>query len=91
MMEEIECKITGRVQMVLFRDFVQRKASGFDIAGTVENQEDGSVKVVAQGKKEDLDKLIECLHKGPFLARVARVETMWREPKEELKGFKILY
>ena len=77
--------------MVLFRDFAQRKARGLDISGTIENMEDGSLKVIAQGKEENLEKLIEHLHKGPFLARVLRVETKWREPKEEFQGFKIVY
>ena len=90
-MQEIECKITGKVQMVLFRDFVQRKARGLGIVGTVENLEDRSVKVVAQGTKEDLEKLIEQLHKGPFLARVANITVSWREPKEVFSCFKIVY
>jgi len=90
-MKEINCKVTGKVVMVLFRDFVQRKASGLGLVGYVENLEDGSVHVVARGDEENLEKLIEHLHKGPFLARVARVNVEWREPQEEYSGFKIEY
>lgn len=90
-MKEIRCNITGKVQMVMYRDFVQRKARGLNISGTVENREDRSVEVVAQGTEENLQKLIEYLHKGPFLARVARVDVEWREPQENFSGFKIIY
>jgi len=77
--------------MVLFRDFVQKKARILDIVGMVENMADGSVHVIAQGTDKNLEKLIECLHKGPFLARVARVEVKWREPSNLFDDFKIIY
>ncbi len=91
MKKEIRCTITGRVQMVMFRDFVARKAHAFDLSGTVQNRDDGSVRVIAQGEEENLTQLITYLHKGPFLARVARVDVEWREPSEMFQGFKILY
>ena len=91
MKKEIECTITGKVQMVMFRDFAQRKARALNLSGTVENGEDGSVRVVAQGDEESLRTFIEHLHKGPFLARVARVVVSWKEPVEAFKDFKIIY
>ncbi len=91
MLKEIQCKISGRVQTVMFRDFVQRKARGLSLAGTVENKEDGSVCVIAQGDEETLNKLIEHMHKGPFLARVLRVDVIWREPSQKFQNFQILY
>ncbi|MBL7045675.1 MAG: acylphosphatase [Parcubacteria group bacterium] len=90
-MQEIKCKISGKVQMVMFRDFIQRKARTLALRGTVENLQDGSVEVVAQGREEDLETLIEYLNKGPFLARVLRVSVDWREPSREFEGFKIIY
>lgn len=77
--------------MVMFRDFVQRKARGLDLSGTVQNLENGTVKVIAQGSEENLEKFIEHLHKGPFLARVMNVSVEWGEPIEKLSGFKIVY
>lgn len=90
-MQEIEAIITGKVQMVLFRDFVQRKAFSLGLSGTVENRDGGSVRVVAQGTQEKLEKLVELLHKGPFLARVAKVAVEWRKPTQQLSGFIIVY
>lgn len=77
--------------MVMFRDFVQRKARALDVVGTVENKDDGTVSVIAQGLEENLQKLIEHLHKGPFLARIARVDVEWHEPAGKFQGFKIIY
>ena len=90
-MQEIKCIINGKVQMIMFRDFIKKKAQTLGIVGTVENLGDGTVEVIAQGKKEKLEKLIGYLHKGPFLARVIRVDTKWREPKESFTGFTIVY
>lgn len=79
------------MQMVMFRDFIQRKARSLGIAGAVENMDDRSVRIVAQGAEDALETLIEHLHKGPFYARVTRVNVEWREPTETFSGFKIVY
>jgi len=75
----------------MFRDFIQRKARTMGLKGFVQNLQDGSVEVVAQGAPEKLEKLIEHLHKGPFLARVLRVDIEWRKPQEKFDSFAILY
>jgi len=89
--EEIHAKVHGKVQFVMFRDFIQRKSRTMGLKGFVKNLQDGSVEVVAQGSPEKLEKLIEHLHKGPFLARVIRVDVKWRKPQEAFDGFFILY
>ncbi|MCK5617678.1 acylphosphatase [Candidatus Pacearchaeota archaeon] len=88
---EIEARITGRVQMVMFRDFIQRKARSLSINGEVENMDDKSVRVIAQGSEESLNKLIEYLHKGPLLAKVARADIDWRDVGEKFQEFSIKY
>ena len=91
MKKQITCRITGKVQMVMYRDFVKRKARMLGLVGEVLNKDGGLVEVVAQGLEEDLKKFIEHLHKGPFLARVARVEVEWSEPERMFSNFKIEY
>ncbi|MFC1732248.1 acylphosphatase [candidate division KSB1 bacterium] len=90
-MQEIRCKITGKVQMVMFRDFVQRRARSLGLRGVVKNLDDGSVEVIAQGSRDKLEEFIEYLHKGPFLARVIRADVEWLEPAEDFDGFTIQY
>ena len=88
---EIECIITGRVQMVMFRDFACRRARRLGLSGTVQNLPDSSVRVIAQGEKDKLAKYIGLLKRGPLLAKVENVRATWRKPKEIFNYFKILY
>lgn len=90
-MKEIQCIITGRVQMVMFRDFARRKARSLGLVGTAWNLDSGSVEVIAQGSNEKLEKFIEKLREGSLLSRVNKVEVVWREPKANFKDFHILF
>ena len=90
-MSEIYCIVSGRVQLMMFRDFTQRKARGLGLVGTVRNLSDGRVEVVAQGSKEKLETLIKHLHEGSVLSRVDNVEVIWRETKSIFDEFYIVY
>lgn len=90
-MEEIEAIITGRVQLVMFRDFTQRKARTLGLFGFVRNNADGTVTVIAQGEKSNLQKFLEHLHKGSLLSDVKSVSVSWKVPKERYKDFSISY
>ena len=89
--EEIECIVTGRVQMVMYRDFAARKARSLGIAGAVQNLPDGSVRVVAQGNKGALEAFVSQLQRGPIFARVDNIKIIWRKPKNIFQTFQILY
>jgi acylphosphatase len=91
MTERLEAIVSGKVQMVMFRDFVQRKASVLKITGEVRNIKDGTVLVVAEGDHETLEKLLARLHHGPLLARVDSVSASWLLATQEYKSFKISY
>ncbi len=77
--------------MVMFRDFTCRKARKVGVQGCVRNLPDGTVEVVAQGKKENLEKLIAYLHKGSMLSKVQNVTIQWREPQKVFDSFTLLY
>ena len=77
--------------MVMFRDFVQRKARGLKLTGWVTNLPDKTVQVVAQGERARVEKLLKKLHRGSLLARVDKVVAEWREPKEKFTTFDIWY
>ena len=91
MTQEIRCTVTGRVQVVMFRDFTKRKAQVLNIVGTARNVSDGSVEVIAQGEKEDLVDFVNNLKKGPPLAHVDHVDVEWREPYDTFSSFNIIY
>ena len=90
-MEELHATVSGRVQMVMMRDFVQRSAKKLDLTGYVKNLPDGTVEVVAQGERGTLEKLLEQLHKGSVLSRIDSVVPEWRQPSAQYKGFIIDY
>jgi len=91
MPKRLECLIFGRVQLVMFRDFAQRKARSLGLVGTVKNLPGGSVLAIAEGEEEKLNQWLEHLKKGPIIAEVERVETKWPEATGEFKDFKIIY
>lgn len=91
MQKRLECEVSGRVQMVMFRDFVTRKAKGLGLFGSVKNNKDGTVSVVAEGEEAKLRELLMLIKKGPILARVDSFEVKWVEPLGGYKNFAILY
>jgi acylphosphatase len=90
-MVQYEIKITGRVQGVGFRYFVQKRANEFDIKGWVKNMTDGSVLVMAQGEFKDMEPFLEHLRIGPSMARVIKVEKNEMPELEDFSDFSIRY
>ena len=62
--------VTGRVQGVGYRNFVEHLAGKINIQGYVRNRHDGSVEVLGMGTPEELHKLREGLEVGPMMSRV---------------------
>lgn len=87
----LRAKIHGRVQGVYFRDFTRTRARGLGVVGYVRNLRDDSVEVVAEGQKEDLEKLVSALRTGPPSAQVEKVDVEWSPAQGGLAGFEIRY
>jgi acylphosphatase len=66
--------IDGEVQGVGFRFFALRAAARHQVTGTVRNLPDGSVEVIAEGEREDMDEFKKELATGPRLAYVSRLD-----------------
>ena len=65
--------VTGRVQGVGYRNFVEHTAGKLSVDGYVRNRRDGSVEVFAMGTPEELQNLRMALERGPMMAQVSRV------------------
>ena len=90
-MKEIEVVLHGKVQEVGMRAFIKKRADERNLDGFVENMEDGSVEVLAQGKEEDLTLFIEEIKGGPYFSRVDSAEITWHdEPQDPITGFSIV-
>lgn len=72
-MVQYEIRITGRVQGVGYRYFVQQQAKLLNICGWVRNTVDGGVLVMAQGTDQAIKTLIDYLWVGPPLSNVKGV------------------
>lgn len=59
--QRIVVYFTGRVQGVGFRYRTHRLAAGLNVTGTVENLDDGRVRLVAEGAPDELKRLIAAI------------------------------
>lgn len=91
MIKRLEVLVKGRVQMVMFRDYVKRGARRLGLSGFVKNNPDGTVTAIAEGEEELLNQLVIRIKKGSLLSRVDSVDERWLQPNGEFKGFNILY
>lgn len=82
MIDALTLRIEGVVQGVFFRDHAVREAKKRDLTGYVKNAIDGSVRVYAEGKKDDLESLLAWCQRGPDLARVDLVIEEWKRIKK---------
>ena len=67
-------RIHGIVQGVGFRYSTINRARRYKLTGYARNMLDGSVEVVAEGPKSDLEGLLSWLRQGPPSAVVERVD-----------------
>ncbi len=85
----LEAVVRGRVQGVGFRWAVVTRARRLRIAGRVSNQEDGTVLVLAEGRRGRLEELSDWLSRGPRHAVVTGVELQWSTHQDRFQDFAI--
>jgi len=89
--ERLTARVTGRVQGVGFRWWVQRQAEALSLVGWVMNADDErSVELVAEGDAEALDELARRLEIGPPGARVDSFERSRGPASGEFRRFGIM-
>lgn len=90
-MERLTVWVIGRVQGVGFRHFTRRQATRLDLTGWVRNEPDGSVKVVAEGPRKDLEYLLKALQDGPRISNVKEVRPHWSTASKVFPDFVVRY
>jgi acylphosphatase len=90
-MIELHATVTGKVQGVRFRTYVQETATNLALVGFVKNQSDGSVTVVAHGMPDTLKEFVEYLHEGSLLSQVEGVAVEWRSVGVTYNDFSLLH
>jgi acylphosphatase len=76
-MARLEARVKGRVHGVGFRWFVISNAERLGLTGWVSNEQDGTVRCIAEGPRADLEVMLEQLHEGPPSAIVEYVAEDW--------------
>ncbi len=82
--------VSGRVQGVGFRAFVQQSGVYSRLNGWVRNLADDQVETVAEGPREAVERFVETVRTGPRAARVESTRLEWETPLGE-QGFRIRF
>ncbi len=88
-MVRAEILVGGVVQGVGFRYFVRSRARELHLCGWTENLSDGRVRTVAEGEREDVERLYVLLQQGPSDAQVEQHAIEWLQATGELTLFEI--
>jgi len=81
--------VTGLVQGVFFRRATADQARALGLKGFARNCSDGSVEIVAEGKRQSLELLLEWAGHGPPHARVDKVWPVWADFEDEFAEFRV--
>lgn len=81
--------VSGIVQGVGFRFFVQRSAARHQVLGYVQNLKDGRVEALAEGSEKAVEAFKHDLTAGPTFSRVEHIEEIVLEPTGLYSSFRI--
>ena len=81
--------ISGDVQGVGFRFFVQRAAARHQVVGYVKNLDDGRVEALAEGPLPSVEAFKHDLATGPRFSSVDHVEEINLDPTGRYSSFRI--
>lgn len=87
--QELHVYVNGWVQGVGYRYFVVNNALALGLRGYVRNLSDGSVEVLAQGNRSNLERLLALIQRGPAAAEVNEIDTHWGQPTEHFSSFHV--
>lgn len=86
----IKITVSGRVQGVGYRYFILRYASELKITGYAKNLFNGDVEIIANGRHEYLEALVEKATLGPHGSAVKSCKIEWLDFNKKYDNFEIL-
>lgn len=86
---ELVAHYVGRVQGVGFRFTVRELAVSLGLRGYVRNRPDGSVELLAQGPRPDLERLLDRIRASRLGRYIEGVDTDWRPASRGHSGFEV--
>jgi acylphosphatase len=85
--EALTAWVSGHVQGVGFRWWTRARALELGLVGSATNLGDGRVKVVAEGPRADLERLLGLLESGRTPGVVDAVRAQWGDASARYVGF----
>lgn len=90
-MPRMTVSISGQVQGVGFRFSTVREASRYEVTGYVKNEPDGTVRVVAEGRRAELEEFFKGLITSSVGGFVRDTDIAWSDETGEFDAFGIKY
>lgn len=91
-MQTYELIVSGRVQGVGYRNYVQKLAKKFNVNGTVKNLYSGDVRIIAQTKETVIDQFINNIQKPQHsLMKIENVKKTKLDTSEVYNNFTVEY
>ncbi|MBM3422911.1 MAG: acylphosphatase [Chlorobi bacterium] len=90
-MKRARIVVSGLVQGVGFRMFVERTAGKLGISGWVRNLPDGTVEIEAQGPETLVEELARQAAKGPSRSVVRGIKKEELTPEKNTEGFSVRF
>ena len=86
-MQKIGAVVSGTIQNVGCRAKVIRIARAFGLTGSIQNLEDGRVRIIAESKDSDLDRFIDAIRIKNTLIDVEDVEVEYADATGDFADF----
>ncbi|AGB41076.1 acylphosphatase [Halobacteroides halobius DSM 5150] len=83
--------LSGRVQGVGCRAYINQNANLLEISGWVKNLADGRVEAVFAGDRDKVKEMLKIAKQGPTFGKVTDIEISDEEYKGEFNKFRIKY
>jgi acylphosphatase len=80
---------SGQVQGVGFRYTAKTVATGFEVTGTIRNLPNGSVELMAEGRREELEAFRTALRDAGLAGFIRDEKVDWADAKNDFRGFEI--
>lgn len=91
MTRKVNLVVSGLVQGVGFRMFIERAARELRLAGWVKNLPDGTVEIEAEGPDAVIEELIKLAGIGPSKAWVRGIRKRELQPGTPPDGFSVVF
>ncbi|MEM2759862.1 MAG: acylphosphatase [Nitrososphaerales archaeon] len=90
MQSRARISVDGVVQGVGYRYAVRSIARSHNLVGSIRNMEDGTVEIVCEGERDQIESFVSEIKNVKEPVRVDKVDVKFEEPRKEFRTFRII-